>query len=51
VIRDNDVVVYNFAFRRLGNGRQATHEGSKNDGPFEQKPPLMLKKGRRRVRV
>jgi hypothetical protein len=40
VIRDNDVVVYNFAFRRLSGGRQATHEGSKNYGPFEQKPPL-----------
>jgi hypothetical protein len=40
VIRDNDVVVYNFAFRRLGGSRQATHEGSKNYDPFEQKLPL-----------
>jgi hypothetical protein len=42
VIRDNDVVVYNFAFGRLADGRQATHEGSKNYGPLKQK---QLKQG------
>ena len=40
MIRDNDVVVYNFTLRRLGDGRQATHEGSKNYDPLKQKPAL-----------
>jgi hypothetical protein len=43
VIRDNDVVVYNFALWHLGGSRQANREGGKNYGPFKQKPPLMSK--------
>jgi hypothetical protein len=49
VIRDNDVVIYDFAFRRLGDGRHATQESSKNYGPFEQKSPLTSKIRRMRA--
>jgi hypothetical protein len=49
VIRDNDVVIYDFAFRCLGDGRQATHKRSQNYGPFEQKPPLTSKIWRMRA--
>jgi hypothetical protein len=44
VIRDNDVVIYDFAFRRLGDGRHATQESSKNYDPLKQRIPLISKK-------
>jgi hypothetical protein len=44
VIRDNDVVVYDFAFRRLGDGRHATQGSSENYDSLKQKLPLTSKK-------